>query len=180
MLTEYDGIFYDYDGMGNRSWDDNWEYEWQKGRQLGSLFGGDEYWHFSYNTDGMRIGRVDSESGTEYTYYYNGSLLRVMTVDGNKLYFVYDAAGTPIQLAYTPAGSTTTSYYYYVTNLQGDVIAILNSSGAVVVEYTYDAWGKILSITGSTKSASTAISQPALRSSGGLFGKLRRCYKHAE
>jgi len=90
-----------------------------------------------------------------------------MTVDGNKLYFVYDAAGTPIQLAYTPAGSTTTSYYYYVTNLQGDVIAILNSSGAVVVEYTYDAWGNILSITGSM--ATTLGRQNPLRYRGYVY-----------
>ena len=38
--------------------------------------------------------------------------------------------------------------YQYVTNLQGDVIAILDSSGNAVVEYTYDAWGNILSIGG--------------------------------
>ena len=40
------------------------------------------------------------------------------------------------------------SIYYYVTNLQGDVIAILDSSGTAVVEYTYDAWGKPLATTG--------------------------------
>ncbi|MBR2421632.1 MAG: RHS repeat-associated core domain-containing protein [Oscillospiraceae bacterium] len=39
--------------------------------------------------------------------------------------------------------------YYYVTNIQGDVIAILNSSGTAVVEYAYDAWGNIVSTTGS-------------------------------
>ena len=98
-------------------------------------------WVFSYNADGMRTSRIENVNGTEYTYYYNGSLLRVMTVDGNKLYFVYDAAGTPIQLAYTPAGSTTTSYYYYVTNLQGDVIAIVNKDAKTVARYSYDAWG---------------------------------------
>jgi RHS repeat-associated protein len=42
--------------------------------------------------------------------------------------------------------------YYYVTNLQGDVIAILNPSGGVVVQYTYDAWGNVLSTTGSMAS----------------------------
>ena len=31
--------------------------------------------------------------------------------------------------------------YAYVKNLQGDVIAILDSAGAVVVSYVYDAWG---------------------------------------
>ena len=41
--------------------------------------------------------------------------------------------------------------YHYELNLQGDVIAILDSDGIRVVEYTYDAWGNILSITGSKK-----------------------------
>ena len=39
--------------------------------------------------------------------------------------------------------------YYFQKNLQGDVIRILDYSGNVVVEYTYDAWGKVLSVTGS-------------------------------
>ena len=38
--------------------------------------------------------------------------------------------------------------YYYVTNLQGDVIAILDTDGNIVVQYTYDAWGNILTTTG--------------------------------
>ncbi len=38
--------------------------------------------------------------------------------------------------------------YYYVTNLQGDVIAILDSQGNTLVTYTYDAWGNLLSTTG--------------------------------
>jgi RHS repeat-associated protein len=38
--------------------------------------------------------------------------------------------------------------YLYVTNLQGDVMAIINQSGELLVEYTYDAWGNILSVTG--------------------------------
>ena len=131
-------------------------------------------WVFSYNADGMRTSRIENVNGTEYTYYYNGSLLRVMTVDGNKLYFVYDAAGTPIQLAYTPVNSTTASYYYFVTNLQGDVIAILNSSGTVVVEYTYDAWGKVLSITGSM--ASTLGVQNPLRYRGYVYDQETHLY----
>ena len=38
--------------------------------------------------------------------------------------------------------------YYYITNVQGDVTGILNSDGALVVSYTYDAWGNQLSCTG--------------------------------
>ena len=31
---------------------------------------------------------------------------------------------------------------YYAHNLQGDIIAILDSTGEKVVEYHYDAWGR--------------------------------------
>ena len=69
--------------------------------------------------------------------------------------FTYDASGTPLTVTYN------NTVYYYVTNIQGDVIAILNSSGSPVVTYTYDAWGKVLSTSGSM--ASTLGSHNPLR-----------------
>ena len=36
--------------------------------------------------------------------------------------------------------------YYYVKNLQGDIVKIVKQDGTVAATYTYDAWGKILSI----------------------------------
>ena len=64
------------------------------------------------------------------------------------LHFSYDAGGRPLSLRYTDRDGVV-SEYFYVLNLQGDVIALLNSSGVLVVVYTYDAWGKVLSIEGS-------------------------------
>lgn len=49
----------------------------------------------------------------------------------------------PLSIVYN--GAT----YYYILSLQGDVVAILDSAGVSVVEYTYDAWGRLLSTTGS-------------------------------
>jgi len=45
------------------------------------------------------------------------------------LAFFYDASGAPVVVLWngTP--------YYYVTSLQGDVVAILDSTGAAVVTY---------------------------------------------
>ena len=69
-----------------------------------------------------------------------------MTVDAVALTFTYDASGNPQTVTY---GGTT---YYYATNLQGDVIAILNSAGTKVVSYTYDAWGNSINIAHSMAS----------------------------
>ena len=38
--------------------------------------------------------------------------------------------------------------YLYVLNLQGDVIRIISKTGETKAEYTYDAWGRILTATG--------------------------------
>lgn len=39
------------------------------------------------------------------------------------------------------------STYYYVKNLQNDIIGILDSNFNLIVNYQYDSWGNILSIT---------------------------------
>ncbi len=59
------------------------------------------------------------------------------------LAYLYDANGLPMTVYYN---DTT---YYYVLNAQGDVTAILNRKGEAIVQYTYDAWGNTLSVTGS-------------------------------
>ena len=39
--------------------------------------------------------------------------------------------------------------YGYLYNLQGDVVALVDGTGATVTEYSYDAWGKPTRKTGS-------------------------------
>ena len=51
--------------------------------------------------------------------------------------FLYDESGSPYSFIYNG------TQYYYVKNLQGDVVKILNASGSVVANYYYDAWGKV-------------------------------------
>jgi len=47
------------------------------------------------------------------------------------------------------------SKYYYVLNLQGDVVQLVDSENGVVANYTYDAWGKLLSVTDASGNAIT-------------------------
>ncbi len=36
--------------------------------------------------------------------------------------------------------------YYYIRNAQGDIVGLFDESGSQVVSYTYDTWGKLISI----------------------------------
>ena len=56
--------------------------------------------------------------------------------------FSYDAAGN------AAAVNHDGTYYYYLRNGQGDIVKLIDGSGATVVEYIYDSWGKPLSCTG--------------------------------
>ena len=127
--------------MGNPLSDGVRQYTWEHGRELATITKDGATWTNTYNQDGMRIRRTNGT--VTYGYVYNGSQLSQMTVGSNTLNFSYDANGIPMSVSYN--GTT----YYYATNLQGDVTAILNASGSPVVSYTYDAWGKPLTVTGS-------------------------------
>ncbi len=52
--------------------------------------------------------------------------------------FSYDNNGNPLSVWYNG------SKYLYQTNLQGDVVGILNQSGTKVATYTYDTYGNLL------------------------------------
>ena len=129
--------------IGNPLSDGVWDYTWQQGRQLATMSNGSTTWTYTYDANGMRIGRTN---GTDsYTYIYSNGLLTRMVKNDTMLLFTYDAAGMPLTVHCN--GFT----YYYVTNLQGDVIAILDGNGNAVVEYMYNAWGELLGITGSMR-----------------------------
>ena len=143
LLTSYDSNAITYDGIGNPLTWGNRTFTWQRGRQLASLAENGITWSYTYDANGMRTSRTGD--GKTYTYTYNGSQLVQMTVGSNTLRFTYDAAGTPLTVNYN--GTT----YYYTTNLQGDVTGIVTETGATVVTYSYDSWGKLLEIDGTLK-----------------------------
>ena len=149
LLTVYDGETIYYDTLGNLEQGGGIDYLWEHGRQLVGLQTEHNRVHFTYNADGMRIGKlVEHASGAEdtiYQYHYVGDTLAGMTCDADELYFTYDVLGPSAVIHTNSSGSTT---YYYTRNAQGDITGIVNASGTQVVAYTYDAWGNSLTITG--------------------------------
>ena len=140
LLTAYGNNTITYDTIGNPLNDGEWTYTWQHGRQLASMTNGMTIWNYTYDSDGMRIRKTNDS--VAYNYVYDGSKLTAMTKGNDTLYFTYDSSNTPLTVIYN--GVT----YYYATNLQRDILGITNSSGDVVVTYSYDAWGKLLHSNG--------------------------------
>ena len=89
---------------------------------------------------------IASETSTAYSYIYaSGKLLqeKVTTNGATETHnFFYDNTGKPYAMQ---VNGTT---YYYVTNLQGDVMGMVDASGNSVATYTYDPYGKVLTATG--------------------------------
>ena len=107
---------------------------------------------YTYNADGIRTSKT--VNGVEHIYHLSGTrILDEEWVSGstrNLLIYIYDASGQPIGINYLKCvGNTVTKEAYLLgTNIQGDITCIYDTAGNRVVTYTYDAWGKILSVTG--------------------------------
>ena len=109
---------------------------WTFGRRLAS-FGNISY---TYNEDGIRTKKIIGNKTTEF--YLDGSNIIRQSDGTDTLYFFYDRDDNLTGFEYDG------DVYFYVKNMQGDVVAISDDSGNVVAEYTYDPWGKVLSVTG--------------------------------
>ena len=98
-----------------------------------------------YNADGLRTKKTVTQSGasTVYEYLWNESRLVGQKVGNDAVRILYDANDEPVGFTVNDSAS-----YFYVKNLQGDVLSIVDKTGAEKVSYVYDAYGQIVSMTG--------------------------------
>ena len=142
LLTNYNGTLLYYDQIGNPLyWRDGMTMGWRNGRQLTYVgrVGTEKKTTYAYGADGVRTQKTVDGVTTEY-YTVGGKLLAEKTGD-RVLTFYYDDQGAPVSV------ELNGTRYYYHRNLQGDVIGLYIYTGAQVVSYTYDPWGKLLNIT---------------------------------
>jgi len=71
-----------------------------------------------------------------------GTVLSTKTLD-----FFYDDSGRPFAFNYSVDGSDFATYYY-ILNLQGDVVQIIDANGIMQAEYVYSPWGEVISAEG--------------------------------
>ena len=141
-LTNFNGTEITYDAIGNPLTYGSWNYTWSQGRQLSTIKGNGYDISYKYDNEGIRSEKT-----------VNGVTTKYHLVGGN---VTYEDNGTD-KIYYTHSEDNLMSMnlngeeYYYVTNSEGDIIGLLNKDGEEVVHYTYDSWGKIISVEGSLK-----------------------------
>ena len=101
---------------------------------------------------GKTVTTTDASTGETTTTHYkyitlSGKLTRLEYND-REIDFIYDEDGRPYAMVYE-SSTKPKCVYYYILNVQGDVVALMNEAGNVVADYTYDEWGKLISVTGS-------------------------------
>ena len=143
-LTAVNGSTIRYDAIGNPLSDGTWTYTWQNGRQLQKMQKAGVTAEFVYNADGLRVQKTVNGVVTKYTLH--GKNIVHMTSGADELHFFYDAQNKPAVVIFNGIA------YAYLYDLQGDVIGLVDNNGTQMVSYTYDAWGKMLSKTGTLAS----------------------------
>ena len=99
---------------------------------------------YTYNEQGVRTSKTVNSVVTNFSY--NGSLLMAQVTGSGagqvKQLYSYDASGQLVSVNYNG------TEYFYMRNGQNDIVGLMDNSGAVVVSYSYDSWGKSLTVSG--------------------------------
>ena len=123
---------------------------WENGRELASINNkttNAPIVSYEYNSSGLRTNKmIGTTDIARYLYDDNGNLISEQR-SRYALTFYYDGNG--VRTHFTHESEAGRHTYYYRYNLQGDVIALLDSTGTVVAEYNYTPYGEhIGTVTG--------------------------------
>ena len=121
-----------------------WNLTWTKGRQLASASGSGKTISLSYNPKGTRISKTVNDVKHNYVLVEE----KLVQDEYSGIDYLYDNEEKVCGMIYNE------NAYYFYKNLQGDVIAITDSTGTVIARYSYDAWG-VCTITGLTSLGTT-------------------------
>ncbi|MCL2300498.1 MAG: RHS repeat-associated core domain-containing protein [Firmicutes bacterium] len=139
QLTTLNSKAVTYDALGNPATYDGFTFTWARGRLLTKFAGPGLTIQYDYDAAGHRIRQIVTDTinnkTTTTNFIYSGDLLMRQSDGTNTLDFQYDANSIAVGF------NCDNVPYYYLRNLQGDVIAITDATGAIVGEYNYDAWG---------------------------------------
>ncbi|MDF2803811.1 MAG: wapA 2 [Anaerocolumna sp.] len=141
LLTSYNGQKIVYDAIGNPlEYINDMSMKWDNGRELATINKPGLDIAYTYNSEGLRVKKV--VNGVETNYLLDGSKIIAEETNENKIWYSYDSNDFAIGFEYNGEN------YYYGKNIQNDVICIYSNDGGIVVEYTYDDWGRVIEMKG--------------------------------
>ena len=130
-----------YDANGNLLNDGKYTYSWTKGSLLEKVTGDGLEAVYTYDASGIRTSKKVNGTTTEYLTA-GGSVLSEKK-NGVWQHYLYDGSGQLMAIRYKGAD------YYYIRDGLMSITGLVDASGGAVVNYRYDSWGKLISITGS-------------------------------
>ena len=139
LLTAYGGNTITYSGGNPTKYYDGSTFTWTQGRRLATAKVGSTNISYTYDMAGVRSSKT--VGSTRYDFTTLSVLVTRQTGGGKTIDFVYDENNQPLAMKYN------NTLYYYVLNAQGDVIALADQNGNLIAKYSYDPWGKLLSVT---------------------------------
>ena len=149
-LTKFNQESITYDEIGNPISIGNKILTWVNGRELSSYRDNDLIVNYEYDVNSIRTSK--KVNGVETKYYTEGSYIILEKTGNDVIYYIRDSLSNLVGFVYNNVT------YYYKKNYQGDIIGIYNSNYELIVKYTYDSYGKLLSITDGSDNLITNIS----------------------
>ena len=171
QLTSYDGQSITYDAIGNPTTYRGITMTWN-GRKLMSYDTADLSIDYEYDANSLRTSKTINGVRHEYYYDENNQLIYEIKEGVYELYYKYDAYGNLFSITRYRYSDGAKHVYYAVTNTRGDVIELRSASGAIYATYTYDSWGKCISVknsSGAACSVNTVAVQNSIRYRGYVY-----------
>lgn len=143
-LVKYKGVSISYSSSNPLSIESTpYHYIEYEGKRMTYCESGAGYGFYEYNEQGLRT-KKDWYGSPNITssYYYDGDRLVTEVRNSDRLDFLYDEAGLLYGFILNNA-----SKYFYVRDILQNILGIIDESGTLVVQYDYNAFGKILSVT---------------------------------
>ena len=133
-----------YDDQGNPLTYLGYTLTWENGRQLKKLVKSDgPVVDYTYNANGIRTSKT--VNGIKHEYTLDGTKILREAWEGNTLIPLYDNEDSVCGIIHNDIP------YYFIKNLQGDIIAIVDKDAKTVARYSYDAWGAVTSAVTNTE-----------------------------
>ena len=140
-IVSANGFAYRYDADGNLLEDEERTYTWTADNKVATetLKATGQTWTYGYDAIGNRISSTTNGVTTLWTVDVNGDILAEY-IDGVQTRNYYQG--------YSLVGfEDNNSEYFFNTDLLGSVLTVTNTSGEMLNNYTYDAFGNILKAT---------------------------------